>query len=54
MITELTEEEMVYYGNYSLIDLCDCCSQYFPITNYHNGDEFLMFNGQFLCKKCRE
>ena len=55
MNKELTEEEMVFYSNYALIDMCDCCGNYFPITNRHNGEKFLTIkdNGIY-CQKCSE
>jgi len=52
---ELTEKELVYYANVSLIEVCDCCGDYKPITNNHDGNDFVEFDGkQFLCKRCRE
>ena len=50
---ELTEEEQVYYANNALIDICDCCGEYFPITNHNDGDDYLTFIGnQLLCQGC--
>lgn len=52
---DFTDEEMMYYANYSLVDFCDTCGNCFPITNYHDDKDFVSFNGiQFLCKKCNE
>lgn len=46
---ELTIEEQ----EYDLIDVCDCCGEYFPITNRNDGNDYLTFNGsQLLCQKC--
>jgi hypothetical protein len=51
---ELTEEEAIYYADYALIDTCDCCGDWFPIHNGHDGEDFLEYDGfQFLCRKCR-
>lgn len=53
MNEELTEEEEVHYVNYSLIDLCDCCHEYFPIHNYNDGKNYLTWTGKYLyCQKC--
>ena len=49
----LTFEEEVYYANHALIDICDDCGDWTPITNYHDGDNFLIFDGWFICYKCR-
>ena len=50
---ELSLEEMVYYGNFCLVDFCDCCGDYFPITNRNDGDDYLTLIGnQLLCRGC--
>jgi len=50
---ELTIEEQVYYGNNALIDVCDLCGKYFPITNGNDGNDYLTLIGnQLLCQKC--
>ena len=53
---ELTEEETLYYANYSLTDTCDLCGEDFAITNYHDGDEYLehTIGCQLLCNKCNK
>jgi len=39
--------------NYSLIDTCDNCHDYFPIHNYNDGKNYLIFIGSKLyCQKC--
>lgn len=50
---ELTFEEQVYYANNALIDVCDCCGEYFPITNRNDGNDYLTLIGnQLLCQGC--
>ena len=50
----ISDEEFIHYANYSLIEECDDCHDYKPITNHHDGKDFVEFNGkQFLCRKCR-
>jgi len=50
---ELTPEEEIHYANYALIDVCDGCGNYFPITNHHDGNNYLTFVGSKLyCQKC--
>jgi len=51
---ELTEEEEeVYYANYNLVDVCDLCGKYTPITNRNDGNDYLTFTGiQLLCQGC--
>ena len=49
----LTEKEEVEYSNYSLIDTCSCCNDYYPIHNYHDGKNYLTWTGKSLyCRKC--
>ena len=49
----LTHEEEIYYANYNLIDLCDECSDYVPITNYNDGSNYLTFiENKVVCQKC--
>lgn len=51
----LTEKEIMYYSNYALIDVCDevGCGEYTPITNYHDGRNYLTWVGNRLyCQKC--
>ncbi len=50
---ELTEEQQIFYGNYGLIDVCDCCGNYVAITNKHDGDNYLTFvDSKLYCQKC--
>ena len=50
---ELTQEEIDYYFNFELIDVCDLCGENFAITNYNDGDNYLTFVGnQLLCQDC--
>ena len=50
---ELTEEEQVYYAEYALIELCDCCGKYRPVRNHNDGADYITFTGrQFLCQTC--
>lgn len=52
MNEELTEEK-IHYVNYSLLDICDGCHDYFPITNYNDGENYLTWVGKHLyCQKC--
>lgn len=52
MNEELTEEE-IHYVNYSLLDICDGCHDYFPITNYNDGENYLTWVEKHLyCQKC--
>jgi len=52
---ELTQEEINYYANYSKIEICDLCGDYFYFLNLHDGDDFVEYNGrQFLCELCRK
>jgi hypothetical protein len=54
-IKELTMEEMVFYADHALIDICDLCGNYFPITNDHDGKNYLtLTDNGLLCLKCRE
>lgn len=49
----LSIEEEVYYTNYGLIDMCDCCQDYYPIHYYQDRKNYITFTGkQFLCQKC--
>jgi hypothetical protein len=51
---ELTIEEELYYFKYALIDICDVCGEYVPITNNNDGNNYLEYNGvQLLCNKCK-
>ncbi len=53
MENELTETEEVHYSNYSLIDICDGCHDYYPIHNHHDGKNYLTWTGkQLYCLKC--
>lgn len=53
MNVELTEQEEVFYANYSLIDKCDCCGDEIPIHNHHDGKNYLTITGKYLyCQKC--
>lgn len=53
-MNELTEQEMIYYANYALIELCDVCGDYFSIRNYHDDENYIEYNGQqFLCNVCK-
>lgn len=53
MNEELTEK--VPYVNYSLIDVCDGCGDYFPIHNWNDGKNYLTLTGKHLyCQKCLE
>jgi hypothetical protein len=53
MNEELTEEEQINYANYSLIDICDCCGDYFPIHNWNDGKNYLTLTVKHLyCQKC--
>jgi hypothetical protein len=54
---ELTFEEQVYYANNVLIDVCDCCGDYFPITNRNDGKDYLTITGNgysLICNKCNK
>jgi hypothetical protein len=43
----MTEQEEIYYADYALIEICDCCGDYFSLSD-------IKFNGkQFLCNVCR-
>lgn len=49
----LTFEEEVYYANQAEIDVCDLCGEWTPITNWHDGNNYLTFCGSKLyCRKC--
>jgi len=49
----LTLEEELYYANHALIDICDCCGNYFSIQNHHDGSNYLTWHGSKLyCQKC--
>lgn len=51
----MNEQEEVFYGNYGLIDVCDGdgCGNDTPITNYHDGGNYLTWTGKRLyCLKC--
>jgi len=53
---QLTFEEEIYYANYGSIDTCDCCSDYAPIINHHDGSNYLTIteNGcSLVCNKCK-
>lgn len=51
----MTEEEEIYYANNSLIDICDCCGDYFPIYDRKDEKDFLTLDGtQILCNECLE
>ena len=53
-MNKLTEQELIYYGNFAHIEECDCCHDYKQIINEHNENNFIVYNGkQFLCRKCR-
>lgn len=50
---DMTLEELVHCENYPLIDVCDGCGEYTPITNDHDGKNFLTFiNDKLYCQKC--
>lgn len=54
---EITEEQEVFYGNYGLREICDCCGNDARIHNYGNEYEhpvILLQNTQFLCEICRK
>lgn len=39
--------------NYSLLDICDLCHDYFPIHNYYDDQNYLTWNGNYLyCQTC--
>lgn len=49
----MNEQEEVFYGNYGLIDICDGCGNDTPITNHHDGKNYLTLTGKYLyCLKC--
>ncbi len=56
---DLTEKEMIYYGNFGLIEECSLCHNEYPIYNYNKYTEELNNNyielteKQFLCQKCK-
>jgi hypothetical protein len=46
---ELTNEEQIY----DLIDVCDLCGEYVPVTNRNDGNDYLTLTGnQLLCQCC--
>jgi hypothetical protein len=50
----LTLDEELFYANQAEIDVCDCCGNWTPITNWHDGSNYLQWTlvGQLLCRKC--
>ena len=39
--------------NYGLIDVCDCCGDYFSIHNRHDGKNYLTWvEKRLYCQKC--
>lgn len=52
---QLTLDEELYYANHALIETCDCCGEYCAVFNYHDGYDYIVYNGiQFLCPTCRD
>jgi hypothetical protein len=50
---ELTQEEVIFYTNHALIDRCDDCGEWMPITNRWDGKNYLTFvNGKLYCQSC--
>ncbi len=55
---ELTEKELVFYGNFGYTQECDCCHKDAPIHKYdfyheRDNEDFIQYNGkQFICCNC--
>jgi hypothetical protein len=49
----LTEEEEIFYANYSLVELCDgTCHDYCPMF-MDDKKNYIIYDGKFICLKCR-
>jgi hypothetical protein len=53
---ELTEQELLYYSNYALIEMCEDPghNDWVSITNYHEGNNYIIYDGKFICFNCRK